>query len=322
MKQALFVKINQSNWEDYEKKLSSPAKLSSEELSKIYVHLTEDLAFAKAKYEQTELTRYLNQLALRAHNLIYKNKPEEKSRIWRFWVQEVPFEIYRSYPQLLFAFIIMSVGILIGFLSSVYDDTFVRLIMGDGYVDMTLENIRKGDPMAVYKSAPSDLMFLGITINNIKVSIMAFAMGIFFSIGTGYVLFQNGVMLGAFHHLFFAQGLFDSTILTIWLHGTLEISAIVIAGAAGLVMGNSLLFPDTYPRLHSLKVGARRGLKIVIGLFPFFIVAGFIESFITRNTEWSLAAKVVIIAVSAFIVISYLFLLPYYAYRKHATTTD
>lgn len=164
--------------------------------------------------------------------------------------------------------------------------------------------------MAVYNSMSEGLMFFAITANNIKVALLAFAMGIFFSLGTGYILFSNGVMLGAFHYLFYENGLFDETILTIWIHGTLEISAIVIAGGAGLVMGNGILFPGTYPRLFSFQQAARKGLKIVIGLIPFFIIAGFLESFITRHTHWPLIVKIFIILVSLSITLFYLVILP------------
>jgi uncharacterized membrane protein SpoIIM required for sporulation len=175
---------------------------------------------------------------------------------------------------------------------------------------MTLENIKRGDPMAVYGSIGESSMFLQITANNIRVSFFAFAAGLLFSMGTGYILLSNGIMLGAFHYLFFKEGVFSENIITVWVHGTLEISAIVIAGAAGLIMGNSILFPGSYPRAYSFSRGAKRGVKIVISLVPFFIVAGFIESFITRHTEWPLLIKVLLVCLSAFIVFFYLVILP------------
>src|SRR3546814_13017991 len=84
-------------------------------------------------------------------------------------------------------------------------------------------------------------------------------------------------MLGAFQFFFYQKGLLLTSVLSIWIHGTLEISAIIIAGSAGLVMGNSLLFPGTWSRLESFRRGARRGLKIVIGLVPVFITAALLE---------------------------------------------
>jgi uncharacterized membrane protein SpoIIM required for sporulation len=96
----------------------------------------------------------------------------------------------------------------------------------------------------------------------------------------------------------------------IMLHGTIELSSIVIAAAAGFTMGNSLLFPGTYSRLTSFKMGAMKGLKIVIGLVPFFILAGFIESFITRYAFMHWTIKASIIGLSAILMIYYFIIYP------------
>ncbi len=287
----------------------------------MYVHLTEDLAFSKAKYPKTSLTIYLNKLSLKIHNLIYRNKPESKSRFIRFFKYEVPYEMASNSRPMLYSFIIMAVGVLVGVISTANDETFARLILGDGYVDMTLENIKKGDPMGVYGSMDQWSMFLLITTNNIRVSFTAFIFGIFSSAGTGMILFRNGIMLGVFHYFFVLQGLFDETMLSVWVHGTIEISAIVIAGGAGIRMGNGLLFPGSFPRAYSFKKAAMSGLKIVMGLFPFFVLAGFIESFLTRYTHWPLAAKLAIIG-SSFALIAYYFILLPIKTNRNVSTKD
>jgi len=309
MKQSVFVKLNKEKWEKYEHSLDGKNP-SADDLSKIYVHLTEDLAFSKAKYPRTSLTVYLNKLSLKVHNLIYRNKPEDKGRFINFWKLEVPSEMYKSRMPMLYSFLIMAIGVLIGAMSAANDETFVRLILGDAYVDLTIQNIKDGNPMGIYGSSDEWSMFFSITSNNIRVSFLAFVAGILTSFGTGFILFRNGIMLGAFHYFFVQHGLFDETILSIWVHGTIEISAIIIAGGAGIRMGNALLFPGTFPRAYSFRKGAKSGLKIVIGLFPFFIMAGFIESFLTRYTEWPLAAKLFIILSSLFLIIYYFIYLP------------
>ena len=117
-------------------------------------------------------------------------------------------------------------------------------------------------------------------------------------------------MLGSFQTFFLQQGVLGESMLAVWLHGTLEISAIIVAGAAGLSMGNGWLFPGTYSRMQSFRLGARRGLKIVVGTVPIFCVAGFIESFMTRHTEWPDALRLFIIGFSLCFVIYYYVLLP------------
>ena len=89
-------------------------------------------------------------------------------------------------------------------------------------------------------------------------------------------------MLGSFQYFFYSKGLLLTSLLTIWLHGTIEIISIVMAGGAGIIMGNSWAFPRTYSRMASLKNGAKTGAKVMLGLIPMFITAGFIESYVTR----------------------------------------
>jgi uncharacterized membrane protein SpoIIM required for sporulation len=91
-------------------------------------------------------------------------------------------------------------------------------------------------------------------------------------------------MVGAFQYFFIERHLFQESFLTIWIHGAMEISAIVIAGAAGFALGRSLLFPGTYSRAVSFRLGAVKAIKIFIGITPIIVIAGFLESYFTRHT--------------------------------------
>ncbi|PHN99655.1 hypothetical protein CSC82_32910 [Rhodobacteraceae bacterium 4F10] len=192
-------------------------------------------------------------------------------------------------------------------------------MLGDGYVNMTLENIENGDPMAVYKKANEVDMFIGITINNIRVAMYAFVLGMLFSVGTLYIMMQNGIMLGSFLYFFYDKGLFWESSRTIWIHGTIEISVIVIAGCAGLVLGNGLLFPKTYSRLESFKRSMKDGLKIMVSTIPFFIVAGFLEGFVTRHTEMPDWLAILIIVTSLALIIFYYVIYPVKVYKNQQT---
>lgn len=298
MREAVFIRQNADKWKAIEQD-ARPGDPNV--LSERFIELTDDLAYARTFYPNAPVTQYLNGLAARLHQQIYRNRPEERGRFWRFWRSELPRLFRDSHRQLLYAFLIFAAAVALGVVSALHDDTFVRLILGDGYVNQTLENIEKGDPLAIYKSEGQTEMFLAITFNNIRVAFFAFVLGVTFSAGTVWLLFQNGVMLGAFQTFFYQKGFLLTSLLTVWIHGTLEISAIVIAGCAGLVVGNSLLFPGTYPRLHSFRQGAKQGLKIAVGLVPIFIAAGFLESFVTRlPLPWYLSGGI-IAASAAFI---------------------
>ena len=172
------------------------------------------------------------------------------------------------------------------------------------------KNAKNNDPLAVYKKMNAIDMFLGITVNNIWVSFLAFVSGLLLWFGTGWLLLTNGIMLGAFHHFFYAKGLLAEALLTVWIHGTLEIAAIIVAGCAGLVIGNSLLFPGTYTRRQSFQSAAKRGVKLAVGLVPIFIVAGFLEGFVTRHTEMPLWLSLTIIGASILFVTYYFVIYP------------
>lgn len=310
MREAAFVKQNEQRWGQFEALLKQSGSADPDALADYFVRLTDDLAYAQTHYPQSNTARYLNNLAAQVHQAIYRNKKEDRNRVSRFWKVELPQLYYEARRPLLYAFLIFVLSMGVGALSAAHDDTFVRLILGDSYVNMTLNNIERGDPMGVYKDMGQSDMFFAITFNNVRVSFLAFVLGLLASVGTGLMLFYNGVMVGAFQYFFYQKGLLLTSFLTIWIHGTLEISAIVLAGAAGLVMGNSLLFPGTYLRGESFRRGARRGLKMVIGLVPIFITAGFLEAFVTRLTEWPMAAKLVIIGGSACFIIYYFIIYP------------
>jgi len=310
MKEAAFIKVNNEKWKEYEGLLSKKQEIQPDKLGELYIKVTDDLAYARSHFPDSDVLHYLNQLAANLHHSIYKTKKEDTGRLIRFWAREVPAVMSTAFRPLLYSFIIFTLSATIGALSAANDDTFVRLVLGDEYVNMTIANIDKGDPMAVYKQMDRTSMFLGITLNNIWVSFLVFAFGVLTSVGSGVLLFRNGLMLGAFQYFFYDQGLFMTSFLTIWIHGTLEISAIIIAGAAGITMGNGILFPKSYPRVISFQRSARKGLKMVIGTIPIFVIAAFLEGFVTRLTHLPVYAKVMIIGLSALFIFYYFILLP------------
>ena len=318
MKEATFIRQNIEKWRQTEGLATKTSAASPDELADAYVDVTSDLSFAQTHYPGSRITEYLNALASALHNGIYRYKRERWSRLLTFWTREVPLVMWESRRLLLSSLAIFLLSALVGVVSQLLDADFARFVLGDGYVEMTLDNIQRGEPMAVYDSERGSLMFVGITTNNIYVAFLTFALGALTSLGTGWVLFNNGLMLGTFQTFFWQQGLLWQSVLAIWLHGTLEISAIIVAGAAGLAMGNGLLFPGTYSRLRSFRMGALRGVRIVIGVLPLFVVAGFIESFFTRHVEWPDAVRLGIILTSAAVVVGYYVVLPRVVAKRRA----
>lgn len=323
MKEVKFLHQNVKKWKQFEKLLYKSRHVSPDKLADLFIQITDDLSYARTYYPESQTTVYLNQLALQAHQLIYKNKKEKGSRIATFWRDEVPLTLLATRRYLLYSFLIFTISILIGIISSINDESFIRVIMGDYYVEMTISNIESGDPMAVYKQANEMNMFLGITINNIQVSFLAFVLGILVSVGTGYVLFSNGVMVGSFHAFMAEYGELREALLTIWIHGTLEIWAIVVAGASGLVIGHSILFPETYSRRASFRRAMKKAVKLIVSLIPVFITAGFLEGFVTRHTEAPVIVRLGIILGSLVFIVWYFFIYPEKVYvRTHQAQPD
>ncbi|QCW99321.1 stage II sporulation protein M [Aggregatimonas sangjinii] len=310
MREAAFVKQNKDKWATFESALSNKTKIAPDVLSDLYIEITDHLSYAKTFYPKSNTEFFLNSLASQAHQKIYKTKKEPKNRIIGFWKTEFPTMFFAHQRELLIAFLVFAFFTAVGAFSAANEGDFVRSILGDGYVNMTLENIANDDPMAVYKDMGEFNMFLGITINNIKVALFAFVYGILLGIGTLYIMMQNAIMLGSFQYFFYEKGLLWESARTIWIHGTIEISVIIIAGCAGLVLANGILFPGTYSRLESFKRGIINGLKVMLSTVPFFIIAGFLEGFVTRHTEMPDWLAILIITASLALILFYYVVYP------------
>lgn len=282
MREVAFIKQNKEKWLDFEAAIFGKAKKNPDEIAGLYIHLINDLSYAQTYYPKSKTVVYLNYLASQIYQRIYKTKRQEKNRLLYFFSEEVPLLLFQYRRHVLYAFLLFFMSVGIGVLSARYDDDVTRLILGDTYVNTTLENIKDGNPVAIYKTGSNWGGFIGITINNLRVGAYCFIMGIFGGIGTFYVLFKNCLMLGAFQYFFYQEGVFWESVQGIWIHGSMEIFAIVIESAAGFILGASILFPQTFSRMNSLKIGFRNSFKIFLSTIPFTIAAGFLEGFVTR----------------------------------------
>ncbi len=306
MREVAFIKQNKEKWLEFEHILLSGSSHDPDSTAHLYVQLVNDLSFAQTYYPKSKTTIYLNHLASQVYQKIYRTKREDHGRLKHFFNTEVPLIMYQYRKTVWFTFVLFFAVILIGVISAKYDETFVRLIMGDGYVNMTLENIKKGNPTAVYASGSNWGSFIAITINNLTVGAKCYMYGIFLGIGTFMVFLYNMITLGSFQYFFYEQGHFWESVRAIWIHGSMEIFAIVIESAAGFILGASILFPKTYSRLASFKIGFKNSIKIYLSTWPFTIAAGFLEGFITRYSislpHW----------LSVFVILSTLAAISYY----------
>jgi uncharacterized membrane protein SpoIIM required for sporulation len=274
----MFIKKNAEKWKAYQHQQTE----NPDETAERFITLIDDLAYARTFYPKSRVTRWINGIAASIYQGIYRNRKEKYRRIFLFWKFELPLLFRKYHAVFLFTFLAFTLFIAIGVFSSEQNPGLVRGVLGDDYVNMTEENIVSGDPFGVYKDENKFSMFVRIAYNNIRVSFMTFIGGFTLGLLTFYLLWSNGIMLGCFQYLFFANGLGYKSILVIWIHGTIEISSIIIASTAGFILAAGILFPGTYTRMDSFKRGAKDAAKVLVSLIPFFIFAAFLESYITH----------------------------------------
>lgn len=309
MRETNFIRQNKDKWVEFEKHLASDKK-DPDKLSNLFVQVTDDLSYSRTFYPNRSVRVYLNNISQKVFQKVYRNRSNKRRRFAEFWKDELPAIIYESRKELILSFILFWSAFFIGVFSCIQNPEFPRMILGDRYVDMTIANIQSGDPMAVYKAGQQGTMFLQITFNNLLVDLITFVSGIFYSIGTLGAVVYNGIMVGAFQYFFYQHDVFQESFFAIWLHGTLEISTIILAGGAGLTLGKGLVFPGTYSRLQAFRITARRGLKIMVGVAPITVFAAIIESFLTRYTGVPDWVRGILILVSLTFVIGYFVVYP------------
>ena len=306
MREALFIKKNKDRWLRNQQLPS----VNPDEMAADFTQLVDDLAYAKTFYPSSRVTSYINARASGIYLAIYKNRKEESNRLVTFWKYDLPLTIRKHHGVLLFSLIVFIIFFAVGFFASQKDDEVARSFFGDSYVETTQRNIDKGNPFGIYESGNSLLSWLGIMINNIKVALLMFVSGIFCGIPTLYKHCETSAMVGIFDQFFAARGFGIDFWLVVFVHGTLEITALIISTGAGLILGKSFLFPGTIKRIDAFKQGAKDGVKIMIGLMPVFALAAFFEGFITRLYNDISILTTTIFALSVIFVVWYFIIYP------------
>ena len=246
MREARFIKKNVDKWNQYQQEETK----DPDEMADRFVTLLDDLSYAKTFYPKSKVTRWINGIAANIYQSIYQNKKQNFSRAVLFWKYELPLLFRKYHKVFLFTFLLFVSFVFIGIVSSTNDPDYARQFFNHkiqpGYYDETISSIQRGDPFGVYKDSNPFSMFVRIAYNNISVAFKTVIFGVLFGIGTILFMWTNGLMLGCFQYIFFSQGLGWQSVLVIWIHGTIEISSIVIASCAGIILGTGWLFPETY----------------------------------------------------------------------------
>lgn len=319
MREAAFIKQNKEKWLEFEKSLYSSGAKKPERLADLFIQINNDLAYAQTYYPKSNVIKYLNALAATAYHKIYGQQKSKKG-IAGFWTYEVPMIMYQYRKYFYFSFALFFLMIIIGVFSSIYEPQFVRSILGNGYVNMTEDNIQNGDPLAVYNNTSTfgdfNSFFL-IAMNNLRVGLMSFLYGLFGGVGSMYFMLVNGVMVGSFQYMFFEKGHFFLSLRTIWMHGAMEIFAMCIEIGAGILMGTSYLFPGILTRWQAFFQKGKAALKIVISTIPFTLAAALIEGYLTQyaNEMPIVLAGLIVLGTFGFIFWYYL-IYPHFVFKR------
>jgi uncharacterized membrane protein SpoIIM required for sporulation len=248
------------------------------ELGRSYRRTASDLAIARVESRDQRLVNYLNNLVIRAHGLIYRAESKGFRQIWDFYWFDFPAIFRKTYLYTLAAFVIFVAIALCSFVATWRNDDFAdHAYLPPSAVQKIKANQSWWD--SLNREAPVGAV--GIMANNIGVSFKVFALSIIPVIGTVDALMPSALQFGAINALIIKYRM----TLKLWGfvsgHAVLELTAIFIAGGAGLIIGLALLIPGERTRRESLVERGAVAIKLMAGCIPLLVMAGCIEAFIS-----------------------------------------
>jgi uncharacterized membrane protein SpoIIM required for sporulation len=247
------------------------------DLSLLYRQVAADLSTARQDPSSAHYARYLNQLLGRAHNIVYSARGTSPRSILRFYTQEWPRLFWQLRTYLVISTALFLICGLAGAVVTLKNPDFSLQVLGPRMVD----SIERQEMWTHSIVGMQPVASSAITTNNISVAFTTFAMGITAGIGTLYMIAFNGLLMGVVSAACGMHGMSLSLWTFVVAHGSLEIPAILIAGAAGLRLGAGLLFPGPYSRKDSLRAAGNQAIKLELGTIPLLLVAGVVEGFVS-----------------------------------------
>lgn len=291
MELAEFVEQRRPKWSALERLLDTSerdglSKLSLDEartLSRLYRSTSSDLLWVRARAGAADISGYLNDLVGRAYAITYPGKRVRMGEVGRFLTMGFPDVMAREWRMFVAAFLLFLAGFGFGWIGMMFDpDAAPYLVPGD-HLTLDPEKRQADEAKSKGAGAGQQAMFTSFLFtHNIQVAFLAFALGLTAGLGTAILMFLNGVMLGSLAWVYTSKGMAGWFWAWILPHGIPEISAIVIAGAAGFVLARALVAPKGLSRRAALKREGKTALQLLLGTLALFVLAGFIEGTISQ----------------------------------------
>ena len=259
--------------------LNSLSRAELQEMALLYRQVAADLSVLRRDETARTYSDHVNQLLARAHHIIYSRRKTTWMTLFRFLKDDYPAIFQRQLPFVTASLLVTIGWAVLGAALTMARPEFMRHFVGPGMI-ATMEQHKMWTD-SIVSVAPKETSH--IMTNNLSVSFLAFAAGITFGVGTFFLLFNNGMMLGviaaACHQYSMSVPLWSF----IAPHGSLELPAIIIAGGAGFRVGHAMLFPGGYRWKESVAKGGIEATQLVAGVIPMLVVAGCLEGFFSPS---------------------------------------
>ena len=252
---------------------------------------------------------FLSRLVAAAHNLLYRGTSVTLGSALQALAVNGPREVRRSWRPILLAAAVFFGPAVIAYVAIVRDPTVAEIFLPPGMLDRAEEGVERAKQGTGYIRDPEmfrPVMASTIIANNVQVTFAAFAFGLTAGIGTLLLLLTNGVAIGGVMGLYASKGIASLLIKFVAPHGVLELTAICIAGGAGLLLATALLLPGERTRRGALVENGRRAIRMIGVSSVLLVVAGTLEGFVSPIPSWSLGAKLAISAATAILLVVYL----------------
>lgn len=251
-----------------------------DELVRLYQRTSTHLSLSRTYYQDAGLVARLTGLVARAGAVVYGTRPKTLATIGRFFTETFPAALWHNRRMVGVAAVLfygpaLALGLWLANTPAAIEAA-APAALRQAYLEEDFE--------AYYSSAPASEFAAQVTTNNIQVGFMAFGGGVLLCVPTAYLLVINGATLGVAAGLFAAGGQSAKFYGLILPHGLLELTAVVVAGAAGLRLGWTLIDPGDRSRSEALAEEGRRSVVLILGLVATFAVAGLIEGFVTGSS--------------------------------------